>query len=102
VVNSGFKQVSKKIYPNLLRRYFLLEENCAMADLIDIANDLIDNELSRALNKLRQQVTNNNEGTEFCVECGETIPAERKKLGFKRCVSCAEEAERRGQMFVDY
>lgn len=73
-----------------------------MADEIDLANDLIDNELSRALGKLQEKLRQNAEGTEFCTECEESMPVERTKLGFKLCVSCATEAERRGQMFASY
>lgn len=71
-----------------------------MADQIDLANDLIDNELSRALNKIRQS-TGEPKGSKHCVECGDTIPAARQQLGFKFCVPCAEEAERRSSLFSD-
>jgi RNA polymerase-binding transcription factor DksA len=73
-----------------------------MADEIDIANDLIDNELSRALNKLRQNASYRSTGREFCLECGDTMPQVRRNLGFQRCVPCAEEAERREQMYADH
>ncbi len=71
-----------------------------MADEIDLANDLIDNEISRALSKLRQQVAHA-KASEFCLECGETIPNERQKLGFNYCVSCANDAERRQSLFAE-
>jgi len=70
-----------------------------MADEIDLANDLIDSEVSRALRKIRQN-TQNAQGAKFCVECGETMPEARQKLGFKLCVPCAEEAERRQSLFA--
>lgn len=72
-----------------------------MADEIDLANDLIDSEVSRALSKLRQNASKDAEGAKFCVECGERIPDGRKKLGFKLCVPCAEEAERKRALFAD-
>lgn len=72
-----------------------------MADVIDIANDLIDNELSRALTKIRQSASQENSGAKFCVECGEAIPEGRQKLGFNLCVPCAEEEERRRSLFAD-
>lgn len=72
-----------------------------MADEIDLANDLIDSEVSRALNKLRQNASQDADGSKFCVECGERIPDGRKKLGFKLCVPCAEEAERKRALFAD-
>jgi RNA polymerase-binding transcription factor DksA len=71
-----------------------------MADDIDLANDLIDNEVSRALSRIRGQASNT-PGSEFCLECGEDMPKERQTLGFKRCVPCAVELERRRSLFVD-
>jgi phage/conjugal plasmid C-4 type zinc finger TraR family protein len=72
-----------------------------MADDIDRANDFIANEVSRALNKIRQKVSNR-KGSKVCVECGELIPEARRKLGFKLCVPCAEEEERRKALFANY
>lgn len=72
-----------------------------MADEIDLANDLIDSEVSRALSKIRQNASLDAKGSKFCVECGDTIPLARKKLGFKLCVPCAEELERKKQLFAD-
>ncbi len=73
-----------------------------MADEIDLANDLIDSEVSRALSKLRQHTASDSEGSKHCIECGDTIPDARRKMGFKWCVSCAEERERKRSLFVDY
>jgi len=72
-----------------------------MADEIDLANDLIDSEVSRALSRIRQQSSKEAIGSEFCVECGENMPKERQQLGFKLCVPCAEESERRRSLFAD-
>jgi RNA polymerase-binding transcription factor DksA len=72
-----------------------------MADDIDIANDLIDNEVSRALSKIRENASQSASGSKYCLECGEAIPIERKKLGFKLCVPCAEEIERKKQLFAN-
>lgn len=66
-----------------------------MADDIDIANDLIDSEVSRALNKMRQEALQDTKVTNNCIECGYQIEEPRQKLRLKRCFSCAEEAERR-------
>ena len=71
-----------------------------MADDIDIANDLIDSEISRALSKIRQGIGSQSEGAKYCNECGDTIPLARKKLGFKLCVPCAQENERKNQLFA--
>lgn len=70
-----------------------------MADEADIANDFIDNEVSRALGRLRQDTSK--PGTKACKECGEAIPTERRKLGFSFCIECAEENERRKSLFAD-
>lgn len=71
-----------------------------MADDIDMANDLIDNEVSRALSRIRQ-ISAKSTGSDLCVECGDDIPAPRKKLGFDLCVPCAQERERKKQLFAD-
>jgi RNA polymerase-binding transcription factor DksA len=72
-----------------------------MADEADIANDFIDNEVSRALGRIRQSATESS-GSKVCADCGEDIPVARRKLGFKLCVQCAEDAERRGSLFANY
>ncbi len=72
-----------------------------MADEADLANDFIDSEVSRAIRKIQQNTTAK-PGPEFCVKCADKIPALRRKMGFKLCVECAEEAERRGALFADY
>jgi len=72
-----------------------------MADDADIANDFIHNEVSRALNKMRQNM-GGNPGSKTCADCGEEIPDARRKLGFKLCVPCAEENERRNALFANY
>lgn len=71
-----------------------------MADDIDLANDLIDNEVSRALSKIRENTSQQTSGSKHCLECGDTIPPARKKMGFKFCVPCAGEMERKKQLFA--
>ena len=72
-----------------------------MADEADIANDYINNEVSRALQRLRQS-SGGKPGSKICAECGDSIPEARRKLGFKLCVQCAEESERRNSLFANY
>lgn len=73
-----------------------------MADEVDLANDLIDSEVSRALGKIRKQTLSKGQsGSKICVECGENIPEGRRNLGYVYCVSCAEELERRGSLFAE-
>lgn len=69
-----------------------------MADDVDIANSLRDIELDWTLNRIRQQTPS--VGSPTCVECGDAIPEERKKLGYKLCVSCAQEMERINRQFA--
>jgi RNA polymerase-binding transcription factor DksA len=71
-----------------------------VADQIDLANDLIDSEVSRALSRIRQNASEA-KGSEFCIECGEDMPKERQNLGFKLCVPCASEFERRKSLFAE-
>lgn len=75
-----------------------------MADDADIASAYIENEVSRAVGKIRQNqhYAPGTMGAKTCVECGEDIPDPRRQLGFKICVTCAEEAERRKSRFADY
>lgn len=72
-----------------------------MADEIDLANDLIDSEVSRALSRIRQSASQQAVGTKFCTECGDEMPGARQTLGFKFCVPCAEERERRKSLYAD-
>lgn len=72
-----------------------------MADEADIANDYIDNEINRALGRIRQSF-NGQLGSKICTDCGEKIPLARCKLGFKLCVQCAEQTERKRSLYADY
>lgn len=73
-----------------------------MPDEVDLANDLIDSEVARALSKLRQNASHViAKGSEFCLECGDDMPKERQKLGFKFCVPCASETERRRSLYTE-
>lgn len=71
-----------------------------MADDIDLANDLIDNEVSRALSKMRQNKPAS-VGSKICLECGDDMPEGRRAMGFSLCVPCAGEAERRKSLYAD-
>jgi RNA polymerase-binding transcription factor DksA len=70
-----------------------------MADDADIANDLMARQVLDAL-KARQNSAPLKSGSKICIECGEEIPTERRKLGFQLCVMCAEENERRNSLFA--
>lgn len=72
-----------------------------MVDEADVANDYIDGELSRALGRIRQDMSRKS-GSRLCRDCGEGIPEARRSLGFNLCVECAEETERRKSLFANY
>lgn len=71
-----------------------------MADESDLASALIDIEISSALSRMRQMQPKT-QGTEYCVECSDDIPAGRRQLGFNLCVACANAAEKRKSMYAD-
>jgi RNA polymerase-binding transcription factor DksA len=83
--------------------FLTMSEMACMADDIDIANDLnlTDMEVSLALSRLRKQAGIGQEGSRICMECGDDIPKDRKELGFKFCVPCAQDMERRRQLYAD-
>ncbi len=72
-----------------------------MADDADNAAGYADLEISQALLKIKQNAANNQVGTKHCVECGDDMPEPRQKLGFKFCVTCAEERERRQALYAE-
>lgn len=74
-----------------------------MADSIDLANDLIDKEVSFALklNKMKQQSSAQTVDNEFCAECGDQIPDARREMGFALCITCASDAEKRKAQYAD-
>lgn len=68
-----------------------------MADVADIANDIAQTNLDHLIaNQLAEQ---KKQGTEFCVDCGIEIPAERREKApwATRCVSCQEIEEVRAR-----
>jgi RNA polymerase-binding transcription factor DksA len=73
-----------------------------MADEADIANDYNELLISSALNKRARHEASVQQGPRFCAECEEQIPVARRELGFKLCVCCAEETERRNALFANY
>jgi RNA polymerase-binding transcription factor DksA len=72
-----------------------------MADDADIANDYNELLISNALGGIRQE-SNGKSGPKICAECEDNIPEARRKLGFKLCVPCAEEAERRNSLYAGH
>ncbi len=71
-----------------------------MADEADLANEQVNNELSRALSRIRQ-TSSLGKGAKHCAECGDDIPKARRDLGFSFCVTCAEGRERRQSLFAN-
>jgi RNA polymerase-binding transcription factor DksA len=70
-----------------------------MADDADHASDYIDHMLASVLSG-RQQNMVPRMGASICDECEEKIPDARRKLGFRLCIECAEENERRDSLFA--
>jgi len=73
-----------------------------MADDADIASRYMDDQISRRVREICQNMAVVKLGPKECKECGECIPEDRRKLGFQLCVECAEENERRNSLFADY
>ncbi len=71
-----------------------------MADPADIANSFIEDEVLRALGKMRKEMSLQ-QGTKICKDCSEDIPEARRKLGFQLCIECATEREKRKSQFAD-
>jgi len=72
-----------------------------MPDDVDLANDQLHSELSRAINRIRKNNSPINKGSKTCIECGEDIPEARRELGLNFCVGCAESKERRRSLFAE-
>ena len=72
-----------------------------MADEGDIAAYLIEKELHQALERHRQNAAQSANGSKVCIECGDSIPDPRRKLGFKLCVPCSTERKRKKQLFAN-
>ena len=70
-----------------------------MADIVDIASDVVAHELAVRVQKIRNNLRNG-EGPEHCVSCDSEIPLLRRKHGFEYCVHCAEEEERRHALYA--
>ena len=64
-----------------------------MSDMIDRANDQVQEELNRNLAKAQRFDT---PSLAECIECGEDIPERRQRLGgVTRCIDCQSVIERR-------
>jgi RNA polymerase-binding transcription factor DksA len=70
-----------------------------MADAADIANAYITDAIEAALGQRKSAEIK--PGAQFCRECEEPIPDERRALGFNLCIICAAENERRKSQFID-
>jgi RNA polymerase-binding transcription factor DksA len=71
-----------------------------MADEVDHANEQLNSELSRTINRIRKGAPSG-KGSKICNDCGEDIPEARRELGFRFCIGCAETRERRQSLFAD-
>ena len=71
-----------------------------MADEADLANEQLNSELSRTINRIRKSAAAG-KGSKNCHDCGEEIPPARRELGFRFCIGCAETRERKQSLFAD-
>lgn len=71
-----------------------------MADEADLANEQLNSELSRTINRIRKSAPAGS-GSKTCNDCGEDIPEARRELGFRFCIGCAETRERKQSLFAD-
>jgi RNA polymerase-binding transcription factor DksA len=71
-----------------------------MADEIDVAERLRENELQLALAKHQQNTAMNRKGALFCEECQERMPETRKNAGYRLCIECAKDKERMDALFA--
>ena len=69
-----------------------------MADEIDIANDRILADLQHRIDAARKKTSEL--GAEFCVDCEDTMPSERRAIGAKLCIECAKRAEYAARLFA--
>ncbi len=69
-----------------------------MADLVDLANDFVDNELAFQVHKIRERIQYR-VGSHVCTDCEGEIPQRRRELGYDLCIHCAEAQERRDALF---
>ena len=74
-----------------------------MADIIDEANDLAEEQNSDAINAVRRLVPTEKatltEDDLECVQCGDQINPARAAKGYDTCIECSREAERASKQF---
>jgi len=71
-----------------------------MADEIDIAERLRENELQLALAKHQKNAGMRKRGSEFCEDCGDQMLEARKMSGYSLCIECAKDRERMESLFA--
>lgn len=68
-----------------------------MADMADVAGEHAEYLLQRSLEQHQRRAVANAASAEFCVDCGEPIPAERREkvAGCQTCIDCQQVREAR-------
>lgn len=73
-----------------------------MADDIDMAYELQELHLQKALQEQHKRQNFGGESEEFCVECDDEIPEKRREMlpGVQRCVGCQELLEVKSRQYA--
>jgi phage/conjugal plasmid C-4 type zinc finger TraR family protein len=66
--------------------------------------DQIDATVIDAINRARAHLHHEHNDSEYCLECGELIPAARRKIlpGIEYCIECQEKQDAREKAFSSY
>lgn len=65
-----------------------------MVDEVDRAEIELERELDRAIENAAGCVPEPGDGSEHCELCGDEMDSRRAALGYRRCLLCAQSAER--------
>lgn len=60
-----------------------------MADEVDFADQIIEDNVNRAVGNIKSKVHTVRESEEFCIDCDEPIP-EQRRIAVKGCERCAD------------
>lgn len=72
-----------------------------MADESDVASSIIEESINRAVQNIRDQVSENLESEYFCVDCDNEIPEQRRQAikGVIRCVHCQDKFDKKSKHY---
>lgn len=66
-----------------------------MADEVDYADQIIEDNMNRTIENIKQKVHTHRESEKFCIDCDEPIDQKRRMLikGCERCAICQNKFE---------